>query len=59
MYNYFIVLRTKGALVLSEYQRGRIAGQFESGLSQRKISNLSIPVAAVNRVIVKCTRPGP
>ena len=56
IYNYFIMPRTEGALDFSKFQRGRIVGQFESGLIQRKISNnFSKTLATVNRLIVKCT----
>ena len=38
--------RTKGASDLSEFQRGRIVGQHDGGLSQRKISeNLSVSLS--------------
>ena len=51
--------QTKAALQLSKFLRGCIVGQCEGGISQRYISkNLSIPLATVNRVIVKCTRVG-
>ena len=51
--------RTKEALEVSEFQRGFIVGQYEAGLSQRKISeNISISLSTVHRVIVKFNREG-
>ena len=45
---------TKGALKASEFQQGRIVGQYEGGLNQRKLSeNLSIPLSTVNEEIMK------
>ena len=49
--------RTKGALEHSEFKQGRIVGQYDGGLGQRKISeNLSITLTTVNSAIVNCTR---
>ena len=57
IYNYCIMPRIKGAIELSEFQRGRIADQYEGGFIQRKIfKNLSNHQATVDRVIVKFTR---
>ena len=44
-------------MLLSKFQQGRIVGQYEGGLSQRKVSeNLSISLFIVIRVIVQLTR---
>ena len=51
--------QTKGAYELFKFQRGHIVSQCEGGLNQRRISkNLSIPLATVSKVIVKCARGG-
>ena len=50
-YNYCFMLRTKGALGISEIQCGGIVDQYEDGFSERKIwENLSIPFSTVNKV---------
>ena len=50
---------TKRVLELSVFQRGDIVAQYEGRLCHHIIYwNLSIPLAAINRVIVKCTRDG-
>ena len=49
--------RTKGQLEIPAFQQDCIVGQYESGLSQRKISeNLLIPLFTENKVIVKFNR---
>ena len=51
--------QTKGALEVSEFQRGGIVGLYEGGFSQRNISeSTSITLSGLNRGIVIFNREG-
>ena len=51
--------QTKGVLEVSVFHLCDIVAQYDGRLSHHRIYwNLSIPLAAINRVIVKYTREG-
>ena len=51
--------RTAGANEISDFMRGRIVGQWETGRSQRNIAaSLNIPLSTINNVVCQFRRHG-